>query len=259
VHSTTSPRHPLRRNGPLVLTPLAFAAGFVGIWGAAVAVTGVPSYLVPAPWDLLQAVPADFGSHIWVTSQEVVLGFLVANALAFVVAVLFVQNRVVERGMYPLAIALKTTPIVAVAPLLVLWFGTGLLSKVVAAALISFFPMLVNTVRGLRAADAQSHELFTALRASRLQRFLRLEVPTSLPYVFAALKISASLAVVGAIVAEFVGAKAGLGFLILQSSYNFATAQLFVAIIAAATLGIVLFGIVVAVERIICRWDRVAV
>ncbi|MEJ7785180.1 MAG: ABC transporter permease [Solirubrobacteraceae bacterium] len=259
MHNAPSRLDSLRRAAPLIITPLLFAFGFVVIWGVLVAILDTPGYLVPAPWDLPAAIPVGFANHIWVTAQEVVLGFLVANVLAFVIAVLFVQNRLIERGMYPLAIALKTTPIVAIAPLLVLWFGTGLLSKVIAAGLISFFPMLVNTIRGLRAAEPEAHELFTALRASRRQTFLRLQMPTSLPFVFAALKISASLAVVGAIVGEFVGAKAGLGFVILQSSYNFQTAQLFVAIIAAAVLGIALFGIVALAERAVCRWERVAV
>jgi len=259
MHSASPSLDSLRRTAPLILTPLLFALGFVAMWGAAVEVLKTPEYIVPAPWDLPRAVPSDIADHVWVTAQEVLLGFLVANALAFCIAVLFVQSRIIERGVYPLAIALKTTPIVAIAPLLVLWFGTGLLSKVVAAALISFFPMLVNTIRGLRAAEPEAHELFTALRASRRQRFLRLQMPTALPFVFAALKISASLAVVGAIVGEFVGAKAGLGFLILQSSYNFETAQLFVAIIGAAMLGILLFAVVSLAERALCRWERVAV
>ncbi len=259
MHSAPSQLDSFRRIAPLILTPILFALGFVAIWGASVELLGTPEYLVPAPWDLPSAVPTGFADHVWVTAQEVLLGFAAANSLAFVVAVCFVQSRLLERGMYPLAIALKTTPIVAIAPLLVLWFGTGLLSKVVAAALISFFPMLVNTIRGLRAADPEADELFTALRATRRQRFLRLQVPTSLPYVFAALKISASLAVVGAIVGEFVGAKAGLGFVILQSSYNFQTAQLFVAIIGAAVLGITLFGFISLVERRVCRWERVAI
>jgi NitT/TauT family transport system permease protein len=145
---------------------------------------------------------------------------------------------------------------VAIAPLLVLWFGNGLKSKVVAAALISFFPMLVNTIKGMRSIAADEDELFVALRARRLDRLLRLQLPTALPYIFAALKISSSLAVVGAIVGEFVGAKAGLGFLILQSSYHLDTPQLFVSIILAALLGLALFAAVSVAERFTCTWEH---
>ena len=137
-----------------------------------------------------------------------------------------------------------------------LWFGTGFTSKVVAAALISFFPMLVNTIKGIRSIGADEDELFVALRARRIDRLLRLQLPTALPYVFAALKISSSLAVVGAIVGEFVGAKAGLGFLILQSSYRLDSPQLFVSIILAALLGFALFAAVSVAERATCTWEQ---
>jgi NitT/TauT family transport system permease protein len=267
VHSSPTPTRPLRRRPalvltarrvlPLVVTPLAFAAAAVLAWAAAVRAFGVPAYLVPSPTALPHALPADLGTHVRVTATEVLLGFALANIVAFLAAILFVQSRILERGLYPMAIALKTTPLIAIAPLLVLWFGAGLLSKVVAAALISFFPMLVNSVRGLKAADADARELFAALRANRWHRFRRLELPASLPYVFAALKISSSLAVVGAIVGEFVGAREGLGFIILQSSYNFQTAQLFATIIVAAFLGFAIFAAISVIESLVCTWERV--
>jgi NitT/TauT family transport system permease protein len=257
MRRTAAPAASLRRALPVVLTPLAFIVVFVVGWEVAVRALHTPAYLVPRPSQLPSGVPTSVWSHVWVTTMEVVLGFVLANLAAFVSAVAFAHSRLLERGLYPVAIALKTTPLVAIAPLLVLWFGTGLESKVVAAALISFFPMLVNTVKGIRSVGAEENELFTALRARPRDRFLRLQLPTALPYVFAALKISSSLAVVGAIVGEFVGAKAGLGFLILQSSYHLDSAQLFVSIIAAALLGFALFGIVSGAERLICTWDHI--
>lgn len=253
----SSPPPPLRRALPVVLTPLAFLSAFVIGWEVVVRVRNTPTYLVPRPSVLPGAIPAELWSHVWVTAQEVVLGFALANLLAFLSAVAFAQSRVLERGLYPIAIALKTTPLVAIAPLLVLWFGTGLTSKIVAATLISFFPMLVNTIKGIHSVRADENELFRALRARRWKRLVRLQLPTALPYVFAALKISSSLAVVGAIVGEFVGAKAGLGFLILQSSYRLDSPQLFVSIILAALLGFALFGMISMAERLVCTWDRV--
>jgi len=256
MHRPAAPSAALRRALPAILTPAAFLTVFVIGWEIAVRVLHTPTYLVPKPSQLPGAIPPGVWTHIWTTTKEVVLGFALANAVAFASAVAFAQSPLLERGLYPIAIALKTTPLVAIAPLLVLWFGTGLESKVVAAALISFFPMLVNTIKGIRSIGADEDELFVALRARRVDRLLRLQLPTALPYVFAALKISSSLAVVGAIVGEFVGAKAGLGFLILQSSYHLDSPQLFVSIILAALLGFALFATVSVVERATCTWDR---
>jgi NitT/TauT family transport system permease protein len=250
------PASALRRALPVALTPVAFLAVAVLGWECAVRILHTPTYLVPRPSQLPSGIPPDVWTHVRVTSEEVVLGFVVANLLAFLTALAFAQSRVLERGLYPIAIALKTTPLVAIAPLLVLWFGTGLKSKVVAAALISFFPMLVNTIKGIRSAGADEDELFLALRARRRDRLLRLQLPSALPYIFAALKISSSLAVVGAIVGEFVGAKAGLGFLILQSSYHLDSPEMFVSIVLAALLGLALFAVVSISERLVCRWDH---
>lgn len=254
------PASPATRGESLkaVLTPVVSLGVIITAWEATVRLRDTPTYLVPRPSQLPAALPPDLAHHVGVTSLEIVLGFALANAAAFLVAVVMSQSMLVERGLYPLAIGLKTTPLVAIAPLLVLWFGTGLTSKVVAAGLISFFPMLVNTIKGLRSFHPDEAELFRSLRSGRRDMFLRLQLPRSLPYVFAALKISSSLAVVGAIVGEFVGARAGLGFLILQSSYHLDSPQLFVGIVLAAGLGFVLFGLVSLAERLVCTWEHVA-
>ncbi len=241
-----------------VLTPVITIAALVATWEITVRLLETPKYLVPRPSDLPSAIPPGLLYHVGVTSLETILGFVIANALAFVVAVAMAQSAVVERGVYPLAIALKTTPLVAIAPLLVLWFGTGLASKAIAAGLICFFPMVVNTVKGLRSVEPDEVELFRSLKAGRRDVFMRLQLPRSLPYVFAALKISSSLAVVGAIVGEFVGAKAGLGFLILQSSYRLNSPQLFVCILVSAALGLTLFALVGVAERRVCTWEKVS-
>jgi NitT/TauT family transport system permease protein len=157
--------------------------------------------------------------------------------------------------LFPIAIALKTTPIVAVAPLLVIWLGTGWTSKIAAAVLISFFPVLVNAAKGLKAADAEYRELFQTMGSSRAQEFRKLRLPYCLPYLFSALKISSSLAVVGAIVGEFVGATQGLGYLIIVSSSHLETPTVFAAIVAAAAAGITMFYLIGWIERSVVFWN----
>jgi NitT/TauT family transport system permease protein len=171
--------------------------------------------------------------------------------------VAFAHSRTLEQGLFPIAIAIKTTPLVAIAPLLVLWMGTGLWSKVAAAALICFFPVLVNTVKGLKAADAEYFELFKSMNASRWKEFRKLRLPFCMPYLFAALKISSSLAVVGAIVGEFVGASSGLGYLILVSSSHLDTPILFTAIFASALTGIAMFHAINWIEARTVFWQKV--
>jgi NitT/TauT family transport system permease protein len=167
---------------------------------------------------------------------------------------MFVRFNTLEEGLFPIAIAVKTTPIVAVAPLLVIWLGTGWWSKIVAVILICFFPVLVNAVKGLKAAAAEYRELFQTLGATRSQEFRKLRIPYCLPYLFSALKISSSLAIVGAIVGEFVGATQGLGYLIMVSSAHLETATLFAAIAAAALAGIAMFYLIEWTEERVIFW-----
>lgn len=246
----------MRRLG---LAPIAFAIGLLILWEAGVRLLGVPAYLLPAPSAIFATVDATLGRHLFVTFSEALAGFAIASAIAFACAVAFMRSPALERGLFPIAIAVKTTPLVAIAPLLVLWLGTGWWSKVAAAALICFFPVLVNTVRGLKAADQEYRELFQALRASDWQEFRKLRVPFCLPYLFAALKISSSLAVVGAIVGEFVGATEGLGYLIMVSSSHMDTDILFSAIFASAIAGIVLFQSIGWFENRAVFWQKVEV
>ncbi len=240
----------------LSAVPVLFTACFLCVWEAAVRVLDVPEYLLPAPTAILATVDDSLALQLAVTFSEALMGFVIASILASVAALLFVRFRTLEKGFFPIAIALKTTPLVALAPLLVLWQGTGLWSKVTAASLICFFPVLVNTVKGLKAADAEYFELFRSLGASRPHEFGKLRIPFCLPYFFSALKISSSLAVVGAIVGEFVGATQGLGYLIMISSAHIETPTLFSAIFASAAAGLVLFYTISAIERFVVFWQE---
>jgi NitT/TauT family transport system permease protein len=237
------------------IAPLVFGLLLLVAWQALVMILQIPEYLLPAPTAIAATVDRVLALSFAVTFIEALVGFLIASILAFAVATLFVRFHTLEDGLFPIAIAIKTTPIVAIAPLLVIWLGTGWWSKIVAAILICFFPVLVNTVKGLKAADLEYRELFQTLRASRGQEFRKLRVPFCLPYLFSALKISSSLAVIGAIVGEFVGATQGLGYLIIISSAHLETATLFSAIIAAAFAGIVMFYAIGFAERRLIFWS----
>lgn len=237
------------------LAPYAFFFLLLVVWEAAVRGLKIPAYLLPSPTAILQSVEPDLLRHAGFTAAEAFVGFVLASALAFATALAFVHSRVLEDGLFPIAIAVKTTPLVALAPLLVLWLGTGFWSKVAAAALICFFPVLVNSVKGLKAPDSEYFELFTSFEASRWKKFTKLRLPYCLPYVFAALKISSSLAVVGAIVGEFVGAKEGLGYVIVVSSSHLDTDVLFSAIFASALVGIAMFKLIGWVEQSVVFWQ----
>lgn len=239
------------------LLPIISFFLIIGIWEFLIRIFSVPQYLLPAP----SAITIDFleniGSlafHAGITFREAFLGFLIANMLGILTAIAFVHSKTLEKSFYPFAIALKTTPIIAMSPLLILWFGNGLFSKVAAAALIAFFPSLVNTIKGLKSVDMEALELFKSLSAGKWQLFSKLRFPTALPFIFSALKISTSLAIIGAIVGEFVGANKGIGFVILISSYQLETVKMFSAIIAAAFTGILFFGLISFTEKLVIFW-----
>jgi NitT/TauT family transport system permease protein len=225
-------------NAKDVLYPAVLLVVVVVAWQAAIRLLAVPEYLVPAP----SAIAGAFEG---------------ANVLALLAAIAFVYCPPLERSFFPFAIALKTTPLVALAPLLVIWLGTGLGSKVVASMLICFFPTLVNGVKGLKSVEREAAELFASYGATSFETFWRLRLPSSLPYVLSALKISTSLAVVGAIVGEFVGANQGLGYLVLVSSYHMETPAMFAAIVCAAAIGLTLFWAVGVIEARLVFWQKV--
>ncbi|CAM4299421.1 NitT/TauT family transport system permease protein [Paenibacillus endophyticus] len=236
--------------------PVAFAIGFLVIWELAVRLFDIPIYLLPSPTDIAAVIDSSLWSHMFVTLMEALTGFVLANILGLITAVIFVHSKPIEKGIFPLAIALKTTPLVALAPLLVVWMGTGYSSKVVASMLICFFPILVNSVKGLKAIEHEAWELFSTYKGTKAEIFWKLRLPTSLPYVFSALKISTSLAIVGAIVGEFVGANKGLGYVVLVSSYHMDTPVMFSAIIASALCGLVLFWAISLLEKKVIFWQR---
>ncbi len=234
-----------------------FVVGLV-VWEVWVNVRDVPAYLYPSASEvgseLLAEGPSLAADDLRWTMIEAVLGFLLGSFAAVLTAIVFVHAKFIERVLFPWAIVLQTVPIVAVAPLLTIWFGFTLQPKVIIAALICFFPVLVNTTKGFRAISSQALELMRILSATRWSIFWRLRVPSSLPYVFAGLKVASTLSVIGAIVAEFTGADRGIGFVIIQASYRLDTRLMFAGIALSSAAGVVFFNVIGALERLALRW-----
>lgn len=249
-------RPALSRIGKEWLPPILVFTLFLIFWEFACRFFEVKEYLVPPPsrvagvmyenWHLLM-------EDTLVTMAESFLGFLLANAASLLIAILFAHSRWFERSFYPYMIGLKSVPVIAIAPLLVLWLGYGITSKVVMAAIIAFFPLVVNATVGLKSVDAEALDLLHSLSASRTQILLKLRFPNAVPHIFSALKISSALAVVGAIVGELTGARRGIGFTILISSYNIDTPLLFAAIVLASLTGIFFFALVSLFEKLVVK------
>jgi NitT/TauT family transport system permease protein/putative hydroxymethylpyrimidine transport system permease protein len=254
AHSPGSGQALLRRYGLAGLVFVAVIAFFQ--WG--VPLLGVPDYILPTPSSVLRSMldfESDLPYHFGVTLLEALGGLLVGSLFAFLLAVLFVHVRPIEDALYPWVIVLQTVPLVAIAPMLVIWFGNGLLPRAAMSAIFAFFPILVNTVRGLRRADTATLELLESYAISRWQLFWTLRMPNSLPFLFAGLKVGSTLAVIGAIVGEFAGAGQGLGFVITVSTYYLDTSRTFAAIGYASLIGISLYLLLLWLERRLVFWE----
>ncbi|MGQ0569943.1 MAG: ABC transporter permease [Armatimonadota bacterium] len=252
----TRPRTPAWRR---VLVPLATFLAVLALWQAVTVVFKVPQYLAPSPLQVVHALRTQsdvLAVNTWPTLLETIGGFLVGNLIAILIAIGFVHNRVFQQTIYPLAVTIRTLPIVAISPIIVLMLGLGYTSKVAIAALITFFPTLVNMVDGLNAVDPQALELMHVNSASRWEVFRFLRWPTSLPYLFSALRIASTASLLGAIVAEWIGSNSGLGYLILAATYDYRTPLLYATMAVASALALTLFGIVSLVERYAVPWRQ---
>ncbi|MEW5865586.1 MAG: ABC transporter permease [Bacillota bacterium] len=227
------------------------------LWETIVRVTDLPTYVLPTPSLIAQRLWAERAillSNTFYTMVEAVCGFTLGAGLAFLAATAFVHSTLLEQTFYPWAIVLETVPVIAIAPLLTLWLGFGMGPKVVIAAIVCFFPVLVNTVRGLRAVDPRALELFRLLSATRWDIFRLLRFPSALSYLFASLKVSSTLSVIGAVVGEFTGADRGIGYMVVSAGYRMDTPQLFAAIVFSSAAGIAFFYIIALIERLCLRW-----
>jgi NitT/TauT family transport system permease protein len=253
------------------LGSLAVAAVVVLVWEGSKAVFAIPRYMLPhvheilgeflregadgTPWLFIMAHNAGY------TALESLIGFTLGATTGLGLAILFARSRLLERGLLPYVMVSQTVPILAVAPMVVVWLGTSWVSKAVIAAYLTFFPVTVNMLRGLRTVDPDALALMRALAATPRQVFLKLRFPAALPYLFTALKISATASVVGAIIGELpVGSRFGMGVVIINGAqyYNWQPANLWAAILVSALLGIAFYHTVAAVERRIVRWRPTA-
>ena len=240
--------------------PLAIPSviGLIVVWQLVITVFGVPQYIAPSPLAVANVFVEQGGlmlRNFWPTLFEALCGFFSGNLVAILIAIVFIHNSIAERAFYPLIVVLHTIPIIAIAPILVLLFGNGFAPKIMIAALISFFPMLVNMVRGLRAVKPETMELMRILSATRREVFWNVRLQSSLPFLFSALKISSTTCVIGALVGEWIGSSFGLGALIIEATYNFRSPLLYATVIVGAGLALSLFGITSLVERRVIRWN----
>jgi NitT/TauT family transport system permease protein len=231
--------------------------GLILVWELACRALDVPRWLVPAPsqiavetWGIREILPGHFLATLW----AVLGGFFLAILSGVPLAILVVYSPVLRRIIYPLLLILQSVPKVAIAPLLLLWVGYGIQSNMIVAATVAFFPIVINTATGLEAVDAELLELTHSLDSPPLKVFLKVRLPWALPYIASSLKVAITLAVIGAIVAEFIGADKGLGYLILTSSGAMKTPIMFGVLLLLSLLGILLFYAVSWAERLVCPW-----
>lgn len=242
-----------------MLPPVLFFIALVLAWQYLFPILGVRPYHMPPPLDIAREMATDPGmylEHTGVTIFESLAGFLLAFVTGVACAILFVHSRVSERTLFPYIILFKAVPLIAIAPILILWFGNGMFGKIVMSALICFFPIVVSATIGLRDVSPASLDLMNSLSASRRQILLKIRFPAAAPHIFSALKVASTLSVIGSIVGELSGADRGIGNLILISSYRMDTVSMFAAVICCAVAGLLFFGVISLVERRMLRWHQ---
>jgi NitT/TauT family transport system permease protein len=240
------------------LLPAAAIVGMLLLWGWAVEQFDIKPFIAPSPIAVATVLYERFGmlmSNLLPTAIEAICGFLLGNFAAISLATVFVYRKTMEEAFFPLAVMINTIPVVAKAPILVLLLGNGIEPKIAIAALICFFPTLVNMTRGLRDVRTEQLELMRILSATPREVFFKLRVRNAMPYLFSALKIAASTAVIGAIVAEWIGSTKGIGALIIHSTYNFDSPLLYATIVVGSTFSALFFTVIAVIERHVLRWN----
>jgi len=243
--------------GSAVWRPLIVLAVIGLVWWFVTAREMVERYLVPTPGSVFEVMWEDrsmLAEHTYVTLYETVIGFLLAALIGIASAVLIVYSKTAERSLYPIILFAQVIPKIAIAPILIVWFGTGLSPKIILAVLIAFFPVVVSGVAGLRDTDPELLDLSATMGASRWSVFVKVRFPGALPQLMAGLKVAVTLAVVGAVVGEFVGASEGLGYILLLASGNLNSALLFADLILMSAIGVVLFVVIEVAESLLIPW-----
>ncbi len=243
-----------------IFLPVAIGLVILLVWHWLVAAYEVPRYIVPGPLDVAQTLVRDWDllwSSLLITLRVTVAALLISVIAGSLIAFLFVQSRWLEMSLFPYAVLLQVTPIVAIAPLVIIWVNDASIALVMCATIVAIFPVISNTTLGLRSVDAGLLELFRMNKATRMQTLVRLRIPSALPYFFGGLRIASGLALIGAVVAEFVagtgGSGAGLAYQILQSGLQLNVPRLFAALFLITLTGVLLFLAMVGLSRLALR------
>src|ERR1700730_15713721 len=239
------------------LRPLIFLVSLVVGWDLAIRAFHIPPYQIPAPMDVVTTLWQEWPmllAQAWPTTLATIAGFLLSAAFGIPAAMLIAGSRTVESYVYPLLVFSQSIPKIAIAPLFVVWFGFGMLPKVLSAFMLGFFPVVVSAVAGFKSVEPDMLDLARAMEASRLQLFRMVILPHATPAIFAGLKVSITLAVVGAVVGEFVGSSSGIGFVLQRSIGSFELPTMFAALVVLALIAALLFWILDVIERLAISW-----
>jgi NitT/TauT family transport system permease protein len=250
---TRSWRQLMERWSPAILIVVLLA-----VWETCVRVFDVPRFLLPTPSEIARLMVDEWSlvqMHSISTIWSVATGYLAATAFALAASALMIRFALAEKLIMPIFVGLQSVPKIAIAPLILVWVGAGLGSKILIVASIAFFPIVINTMVGFKEVDRGLADVFRSVSANERQLFMKLRLPYAMPYIFAGLRIATTLSVLGAIVAEWLAASNGLGYLVLSGSFNFNTARSFVAIIALAVIGTGFFALMSWIERLV-SWKR---
>jgi NitT/TauT family transport system permease protein len=239
----------LRRHGPAVLAHLAL----LGLWAWATGPGGVPRFILPGPLETLGALSSpqiDWPRHLLVTASEALGGFVLAVGIGVALAVVFTWSAALRRALMPLLVTLNLVPKVALAPLFIVWLGYGLVPNIAITFVISFFPIVITTARGLAEVEPELLDLVRTVRATRWQVFRKIQLPSALPYLFSGMRVAAVLAIAGTVVGEFVGSEAGLGFVMMAAQGTLDTPAMVMSLILITLIGVALYALVVILERL---------
>lgn len=240
-----------------VAAPLILAVAILAAWEALVRLLAVPTYVLPTPSEIAVEIVVDRGmifSQLAVTLFEILCGYLLSAVVGFSLSILIIYSAAFRRGVLPLIVASQTIPVIAIAPILVIWFGYNEVPRIIITALVAFFPLTVSFVTGLETIEPEFVNFFRSLNASEAQIFLKLRLPAALPNIFGGLKVATTLAVIGATIGEWVGASAGLGYLMAQDTAQLNTTRVFAALVVLGAFGMAFFALVGLIERWRMPW-----
>jgi len=242
-----------------ISTTILSILGTLVLWEILTRLSQIPGFILPAPSAIFIEAVTRYPLYLynsWITFYEMVAGFLLAALIGVFLAVVIVYSRILRNIIYPQIVVLQIVPKVAIAPLLLIWAGYGITSKVLLALLIAFFPIVVNMVTGLAEIEEELLDLCRILQSGRWQEFSKVRLPNALPYLFSSLKVASTLAVIGAVIGEFVGGAEGLGHLIIIANTELRTSMAFVSLFCLSILGFLLYGLVLLAERMFMPWEK---